>query len=382
MPDLLTTSATVFACMSKACAPPPVGRGGSLPSRGGRAFDPKSRTDIALDELSAGMQLRYGSDDLSDIDPAARKRLSSVTDMTVRAKMIANYRITKRLAADPEFQKWFGDHEVTRLSKFDSSPTYAVMAAMRRFMDHAYMKTYYPPESGSSDVLWEMHRNEEFSRTTVGELGKLLSEHVPEFKGMTSSEAVAAMVTRSMIDAWADSASKSEVSFLHQRGAALLHGLGDESMRFLREASGLFGFSGASDPLLRAFARSEYEATQDWFRQQGITEVVLYRGMGYPVRKDSDKRPVTVSEGETVEVVANPLSSWAFQQPSAADFGSSSRVYSTQRVMLKSVVPVELIQSVPLTGAGCFVEAEAVVVGKPSEALVDSADEKYWTTPW
>jgi hypothetical protein len=38
-------------------------------------------------------------------------------------------------------------------------------------------------------------------------------------------------------------------------------------------------------------------------------------------------------------------------------------------------VPVSAIQSIPLTGRGCLVETEVVVIGKPATALVtDTSD--------
>jgi hypothetical protein len=87
---------------------------------------------------------------------------------------------------------------------------------------------------------------------------------------------------------------------------------------------------------------AQYNATQSWFQEQGISEVTLYRGME------------TDTPAGTQEVNMRPLSSWSLNEATADAFGQT---------VLQATFPVERILSIPLTGIGCLNEYEAVVLG-------------------
>jgi hypothetical protein len=55
---------------------------------------------------------------------------------------------------------------------------------------------------------------------------------------------------------------------------------------------------------------------------------------------------------------------------SVASFGFGYGVGDSTGLTFAMEVPVEMIQSVPVTGRGCLNEYEAVVIGYPSEMLV------------
>ena len=111
--------------------------------------------------------------------------------------------------------------------------------------------------------------------------------------------------------------------------------------------------------IMAAFLNAQYEATQRYFRDRGITEVEVYRGM-YGVEA-SKKPPVG---GGDVEVQLRPLSSWSTSQDIADEFAEGK-----DAVLYKAVLPIETILALPFTGVGCLSEQELVILGGLFEAF-------------
>jgi Inorganic Pyrophosphatase len=100
---------------------------------------------------------------------------------------------------------------------------------------------------------------------------------------------------------------------------------------------------------MRAFTRAEYENTQAWFKEKGITEVSVFRGM-----KQSQVEPsYSTLHGQ-------PLSSFSSSYGTARGFGS--RVYM-------ATFPVSHVVGSCRTGRGCLNESEVVVIGHPIKAI-------------
>ena len=109
---------------------------------------------------------------------------------------------------------------------------------------------------------------------------------------------------------------------------------------------------------VRAFLRAMYENTQDHFKEQGIKEVTLFRGMSRV--KDAAATGVQ-------EVRMRSLSAYSWS-PSIAEGGfTSGGLFQGLRgggdVLLGSGVPVERILSTTRTGFGAFTESEMVILG-------------------
>jgi len=103
----------------------------------------------------------------------------------------------------------------------------------------------------------------------------------------------------------------------------------------------------------------EYRNTQKFLRETlgpDVKTVRLYRGVKgqYDVRGSAE-----------VEVGMRPFSSWAMDLPNAMRFARSGH-------LLTMDVPIEMIQSTPVTGRGYFDENEILVIGRPSTATARS----------
>jgi hypothetical protein len=131
----------------------------------------------------------------------------------------------------------------------------------------------------------------------------------------------------------------------------------------------------------RAYIKAQYELTQQKFKDAGITEVVLYRGMnevGYEDVKGLDQREV-----RSTEIQSRPLSSWSTNIDTAYEFGvGQDSGYTDDKflwamendedmgypLLMRQVVPVEAIFATPFTGVGCYKEEEMVVLGGEARA--------------
>jgi hypothetical protein len=107
------------------------------------------------------------------------------------------------------------------------------------------------------------------------------------------------------------------------------------------------------EDVIAANLDAQYNATQQWFQEQGISEVTLYRGM-----------EIDTPAG-TQEVQMRPLSSWTLEPDQASAFGQT---------IFQATFPVDRILSIPTTGVGCLREQEAVVLGGRISAEVSIDD--------
>lgn len=145
-----------------------------------------------------------------------------------------------------------------------------------------------------------------------------------------------------------------------------------------------------NDPETKTFIqdvlKAQYQLTQKYFAEKGITEVEVYRGfespsgtaliedvivdtidMDYEERPDIDPAEKRAIRDKVVDVVmqglyrakatTRPLSAWSTNQQIAYDF--SGRM----GVVMRSRIPVKEIFSTPQTGFGCHIEKEVVVLG-------------------
>jgi hypothetical protein len=111
----------------------------------------------------------------------------------------------------------------------------------------------------------------------------------------------------------------------------------------------------------KAYLRAEYEATQAWFKERGITHVSLFRGI-----------ELDAPEGRTT-VQMQPASSWTTSYDTAYDFASTG---PDPKVLLTRV-PVEQVLSTCVTGRGCLHETEVILLGKPTRVQIVTALERH-----
>jgi hypothetical protein len=116
----------------------------------------------------------------------------------------------------------------------------------------------------------------------------------------------------------------------------------------------------ANEPVLRAYARAEYENTQAFLKESGVTELTLYRGviLSEPIKA-----------GESVQT--NPLSSWTTNLQTAAFFAEPDNPVAGSQV-LAATVPASRVFSTSFSGAGCLSEYEAILLGGTDSPTVYS----------
>lgn len=134
----------------------------------------------------------------------------------------------------------------------------------------------------------------------------------------------------------------------------------------------------------RAFLRAQYDSTQSFFREQGITEVVAYRGQQMSTdvfipRTESNpneghfgSNPSIPKEGDLLPGADNAMESWSLDQTTAEDFAAFS--WGVVGYVERMVIPVERILSTPFTGYGCLAEGEIVVLGGAGQAEIISVE--------
>jgi len=103
---------------------------------------------------------------------------------------------------------------------------------------------------------------------------------------------------------------------------------------------------------IRTILRAQYEETQAHLKEQGITELMVFRGMRLPSVKKSLE-----CQGTDIQVDHQPLNSYSTDFQIAIDFAGTE----PQSVVLTSVIPASDVIGMPGHGMGCLGEKELVV---------------------
>jgi hypothetical protein len=109
----------------------------------------------------------------------------------------------------------------------------------------------------------------------------------------------------------------------------------------------------------KAFLQAQYDATQEFFAEQGIKEFKLYRGF-------TSKSKVDTGYADTI---LRPLSAFSTKQKQAEEFalpGGFDYGY-----LVEMTVPVKDILGIPGLGFGCYEETEVVVLGGKKSAFIE-----------
>ena len=207
-----------------------------------------------------------------------------------------------------------------------------------------------------------------------------------------------------VIRSWAASSNKVFLSTLVQEVAAEEFGIESDAVSLGKilpdefgNTPGIFGvlkdMDEAGEKLIipdnqkkaiRSILQAMREATQEYFKEKGITHVTLYRGM--QIKPESLPSEVRAGKASRQVLQMRPLSSWATSPDMAQRFGGGDG-YSAATgfepragVIASTVVPVEDILAIPLTGFGCLDENEVVLIGKQREGVVHLSKLAYQTS--
>jgi len=185
------------------------------------------------------------------------------------------------------------------------------------------------------------------------------------------------------VDNWANTAADSDANALAMQ-VATAHELDAASPPFdaLLGSVGGIGPIGASlssavndivsgeGATMQAFVRSEYNATQSFLKDHGVTgEVLLYRGMSFG--RDDPPMPKDWVSGTQSPIQMNPASSWSVDKMTATSFGGMGgggfpiAEHGADLALLTSRVKVEDIISTSRTGRGALSEGEVLVRNTP-----------------
>jgi hypothetical protein len=121
----------------------------------------------------------------------------------------------------------------------------------------------------------------------------------------------------------------------------------------------------ANSSAIREVIRAQYEATQDYFKSQGIKEITLHRGF-------ISEAGVKSSDSEDLNL--QPASSFSMNRKTAEMFADnlSSNISGVATV----TVPVSRILCTAMTGMGCITEQEVVVLGGKIKGRVVAGGER------
>lgn len=133
--------------------------------------------------------------------------------------------------------------------------------------------------------------------------------------------------------------------------------------------------------MYQAFLRAQYDSTQQFFKDNGISQVTAYRGFKFDGEYNTQLTPDEQvpgampswavpeeqddfnDDGNTwnADIPLRPLSSFSYDPNQASNFAGSG--YTDTGRMIAGVVPVSRVLSTAVTGNGCLNEREMVLLG-------------------
>lgn len=190
-----------------------------------------------------------------------------------------------------------------------------------------------------------------------------------------------------IVDRWAMTANDNRVESLAlQNAAERVFGVKDAASWQTGSPSILRGAEQEADANAKVYdrvLREMYDASQEHFKELGITEMQLYRGVGYP-RSGDERAPTWLANAVNLQadmpggrqpisiqqVPLRPLSSFTSDYDTARRFASTG--LAGPSAVIGATVPVERILSFPGTGLGAAREFEFVVIGGTDPFTVDA----------
>jgi hypothetical protein len=125
----------------------------------------------------------------------------------------------------------------------------------------------------------------------------------------------------------------------------------------------------ADSPAVKAYVELVYNETQASLKKQGVTELMLYRGVHFDPASTGVGDPLESPQAESdQDIILNPVSSFSTSEMVAEAFAQPEGF--AHSYVLEATVPVERVFSMATTGPGCLKETELLVVGGPAQATV------------
>lgn len=117
-------------------------------------------------------------------------------------------------------------------------------------------------------------------------------------------------------------------------------------------------FKSEVTPYARAFVRAEYEEAQDFFNDNDIKNITVFRGIGGNSVKERGEQTINLQ----------PASSWTTDLDIAKSFAkmqSKGNAEDVESKILVARIPVKRVQSTAVTGRGALHESEVIIHGGP-----------------
>lgn len=189
-----------------------------------------------------------------------------------------------------------------------------------------------------------------------------------------------------LIKKWADTSGDSDkMAIAMQLAARDEFGLTDAGVWWdsfdTKRGQEIYGKHGVA---LRAFLRAQYDQTQKYFKDKGITHLTLFRGACYNDAKlvshlGFDEKKWPSDQGSDVRAVTTnaqtqPMNSWSFHPTIAVSFAKEMVGTGAYQVVTSARIPVERVIGSFRCGYGCMNESEVVCLGG-----IDEMHHVAWT---
>jgi hypothetical protein len=225
-----------------------------------------------------------------------------------------------------------------------------------------------------------LHTNENFLKLSAAILGygkydTDLAETAEEKKSLAHK------AVREIISNWAGtSANSNPLAIAVQLAAQEEFGSAGANIWYSDsvQKSAHTGYLNEHKEGLKAFLREQYNQTQKFFKDNGITHVPIIRGMSFSSKEEM--KGITMNEVVKQNIALQPLSSFTSNPGTADTFtGTVTGGGGKYKILSAAMIPVERILGCPQTGFGCMNEQELVVIG-PKEKNHDQFVTKAWST--
>lgn len=257
----------------------------------------------------------------------------------------------------------------TTVTANSASNSYKVFNALKNTLPQDLNAMEHASKSISDDLLAEGISNEDAIN---------ISNELNLYK-ISASNDVQSMV-KSLLVKWSETSGDTDtVALLLQHAADEELGVGCwktakpahcKSEEVWQEVLNIAKNSENTYSILKKVVRSQYNNTQKWFKENNITHVTVFRGMGVHSPEYTDyinnnsSEDVDVYHSQEGEIPLNPISSFSFNSEEALGFlGKENKHKQEKRVVLMGNIPVQHVMSTFATGYGGLPEKELTVLG-------------------
>jgi hypothetical protein len=172
----------------------------------------------------------------------------------------------------------------------------------------------------------------------------------------------------SIIGQWAVCSGDSDIrSVAIQMAAQKEFGLDDASVSHLGQDAHYFAgmetWQNTEIPAMQAVLRAQYNDTQSYLKEQGVTEVSAWRGsklLSADVNAAGGAGDLRIHD---VSLDLQPISSFSASAKSAERFSGATESGTHLATVSWARIPADRILSTPATGFGCYDEDEITVLG-------------------